>query len=244
MKINDAAKLSGVTVRTLHYYDEIGLLTPSEVSETGYREYDEASLEKLQVILFFRELEFSLQDIKEIMQNPTYDRQEALCRHRELLLQKRERMDKLLQLLEQTIKGEKTMSFQEFDMSEIEKSKKKYANEVKERWGHTQAYRESEERTKDFNHKKWSQLDEAGLKLLKRFADNRHLSPNSDTALSLVNDWKNYISDNFYTCTNEILAGLGLMYSADQRFTENLDKNGEGTAEFMAAAIAEYVKNN
>ena len=141
MKISEVAKLTGVTVRTLHYYDEIGLLKSSEVTETGYRVYSSTDLETLQQILFFRELDFPLNDIREIMGNPTYDRESALQKHKELLLQKRDRIDGLISLVEKTLKGENDMSFRQFDTTEIEETRKKYAAEAKQRWGKNTAYR-------------------------------------------------------------------------------------------------------
>lgn len=148
MKINEVAKLTGITTRTLHYYDEIGLLKPSQITDAGYRLYDENNLSELQQILFFRELNFPLNEIKEIMTNSEYDKTEALKKHKELLLKKRERIDRLVTLVENTIKGDGEMSFKEFDMTEIESAKKKYAKEVKERFGNTEAYTESEEKQK------------------------------------------------------------------------------------------------
>ena len=139
MKINQVAALTGVTVRTLHYYDKIGLLKPSQVTEAGYRLYDGAALGKLQQILFFKELDFPLSDIKEIMTDPRYDKKEALLKQKELLLQKRDRLDGLIKLVENTIKGDMDMSFQEFDMTDIETAKSRYAAEVKRRWGTTSA---------------------------------------------------------------------------------------------------------
>ena len=146
MKISDVAKLTGVTIRTLHYYDEIGLLKPSEVTEAGYRVYNDTDLEVLQQILFFRELDFSLEDIRKIMQNPAYEKEGALRKQKELLLQKRRRLDSLISLVDKTLKGEQDMSFQQFDTTEIEEAKKKYAAEAKQRWGTTAAYAEYEKR--------------------------------------------------------------------------------------------------
>ena len=137
MKISEVAKLSGVTVRTLHYYDEIGLLKPSKTTEAGYRMYSIEDLEKLQQILFFRELDFPLNEIKEIMINPKYDKIEALNKHKELLIEKRKRIDGLVTLIDKTIKGDNNMSFKEFDNSKIEENKRKYSEEVKKRWGNT-----------------------------------------------------------------------------------------------------------
>ena len=145
MKINEVAKLTGVTIRTLQYYDKIGLLKPSEVTDANYRLYNDESLQVLQQILFFRELDFSLKEIKEIMANPNYKKEEALARQRGLLMIKRQRLDRLIELVDNTLKGSERMSFKEFDQTEIIEEKKRYAKEVKERWGTTDAYAESEE---------------------------------------------------------------------------------------------------
>lgn len=240
MKINEVARLTGVTVRTLRYYDEIGLLKPSEVTQAGYRLYDSTTLETLQQILFFRELDFPLSDIKEIMANPHYDKAEALTKHKELLLQKRNRLNRLIKLVESTIKGDETMSFQEFDRTEFEANKNKYAAEVRERWGKTAAYKESEEKTSHYDKQQWEVLDGEALEIIRSFGENRHLPPDSEQAQKLVSRWQSYITANFYHCTNEILSCLGLMYLGDERFQNNIDKNGEGTAAFMAAAIEVY----
>lgn len=240
MKISEIAKLTGITVRTLHYYDEIGLLKPSEITESGYRLYSEESLEILQQILFFRELDFSLGEIKEIMNNPGYDKTEALNNQKKLLIKKRERIDGLINLIDKTIKGDRNMSFKEFDMTEIEKSKNKYASEVKKRWGKTDAYKESEKKTKNYDNDKWQSIDDEGKKILEEFGKHRNCDPDSIIVQNLVEKWKDYITSNFYNCTNEILGCLGLMYVEDERFKENIDKNGEGTAKFLSKAIEIY----
>ena len=242
MMINEVAKLTGVTVRTLHYYDEIGLLKPNNVTEVGYRVYDEEALETLQQILFFRELDFPLSEIKEILTNPNYDKQEALIKHKELLTKKRNRLDNLIQLVDHTMKGEKTMSFKEFDRSEIEKSKKEYAAEVKERWGNTDAYKESAEKTKSYGKEQWEMLNKESGAIFQKFAASKDQAPDSAVAQELVKEWQAYITNHFYTCTKEILAGLGLMYVGDERFRKNIDQFGEGTAAFMSAAIEAYCK--
>lgn len=240
LKINQVATLTGVTVRTLHYYDEIGLLKPSEITKSGYRLYDNTALETLQQILFFKELDFSLNDIKEIMTNPHYDRDEALNKHKTLLVQKRNRLNSLIDLLNHTLKGENNMSFKQFDMTEIERAKKEYAAEVKERWGNTSAYAESETKTHNYDDAQWKILNGEGAAILREFGEYRKIAPDSDTAQELVEKWQHYITANFYNCTKEILSCLGLMYVGDERFTKNIDKNREGTAQFMANAIAIY----
>ena len=243
MKINEVAKLTGVTVRTLHYYDEIGLLPPSEITESGYRIYDEVSLEKLQQILFFRELDFPLNEIKEIMENPNYDKSQALEKQRELLIKKRDRLEQLIALVNRTMEGEQQMSFEEFDITEIEKMKEQYAAEVKERWGDTEAYAQSQEKTSKYSKQQWNFLQGEGDSILQQFGENRNERPDSDIAQELVRKWQDYITVNYYQCTNEILSGLGLMYVADERFTKNIDKYGEGTADFMSKSIQYYVQN-
>ena len=240
MKISEVAKLSGVTVRTLHYYDEIGLLKPSDTTEAGYRVYSNKDLETLQQILFFRELDFPLNEIKEIMTNPNYNKNEALNKHKELLMEKRKRIDGLIALINKTIKGDNIMSFKEFDNSRIEENKRKYSEEVKNRWGNTEAYKEYEKKTSSYDKNSWNTINEEMIEILKEFANNRNEDPNSHIVQSLVEKWRAYITSNFYNCTKEILSGLGLMYIGDERFKENIDKYGEGTAEFMAKAIEIY----
>lgn len=243
MKINEVAKLTGITVRTLHYYDEIGLLRPSKITEAGYRLYEDEALETLQQILFFRELDFPLSEIKKILTNSAFDKSEALHKHRELLAKKRDRLDGLINLVNDTIKGEKTMSFKEFDRTEIENCKEQYAAEVKERWGETEAFAQSEEKTSGYDSQKWKGLNDEGNDLLKAFATVSNHSPDSEAAQVLVQKWQAYITANFYDCTTEILSGLGLMYVNDARFQENIDKNGKGTADFMAKSIAYFCGN-
>lgn len=240
MRISEVAKLTGITVRTLHYYDEIGLLKPSEITEAGYRLYSREDLEILQQILFFRELDFPLSQIKEIMNNPNYDKEEALKKQKELLIQQRQRIEGLIKLIEKRIEGDNNMSFKEFDMNEIEENKKKYAKEVKERWGTSKAYEESEKKTSSYNKEKWGDINQETSEIFKGFAELRNSDPGSEEVQELVRRWQKYITDNFYTCTNEILSGLGLMYVEDERFKENLDKNGEGTVKLMAEAIKIY----
>lgn len=133
MSISQAANLSGVSVRTLQYYDQIGLLKPAAVSESGYRLYTQANLQKLQQILFFRELKFPLKDIIKILNQPDFDYQKALMEQRKLLILQKERLERLIQLTEQgwNEKGELNMNFSAFDKSTIEQ----YQKEAKERFG-------------------------------------------------------------------------------------------------------------
>ncbi len=242
MKINEVAKLTGVTVRTLHYYDEIGLLRPGAVTEAGYRVYDAAELETLQQILFLRELDFPLSEIRELLAQPDYDRDDVLKKQRELLMQKRARLDGLIALLDDTVKGEAKMSFKAFDKSEIEESKRKYADEVKERWGMTEEYRQSAEKDASRSEGERDAMGAQAEEIISAFAAARTLPPESSEARELVKRWQDYISATSYNCTREMLMCLGQMYVGDSRFTENIDRAGAGTAEFMSRAIAAYCK--
>jgi len=242
MKISEVAKLTGVTVRTLHYYDEIGLLKPSRVTDSGYRLYSPGDLEQLQQILFFRELDFSLRDIRLILTDPHYDREAVLRNHRELLLRRRSRIDGLISLIDKTLKGEEDMSFTQFDSTQMEEAKKKYAAEAKQRWGATSAYTEYAEKTKDYDDPQWKLLGGEGAKILSAFGSNRGLDPGSPEAQALVKQWQDFITANFYACTKPILSCLGEMYIGDERFTRSIDSHGEGTALFMAAAIEIYCR--
>ena len=242
MKISDVARLTGVTIRTLRYYDEIGLLRPGAVTEAGYRVYGDADLETLQQILFFRELDFPLEDIRRIMKNPAYDKETALRKQRELLLQKRDRLDSLIELLDRTLKGERDLSFTQFDSTQIEETRRQYAAEAKRRWGDTAAYAEYAQKSARAGDAQQRMLEGEGARILSAFGESRALAPDSAEAQALVKQWQDYITSGYYTCTKEILACLGQMYIGDARFTEHIDRYGAGTAAFMAAAIEIYTR--
>ena len=239
MQITEFAKLTGVSVRTLHYYDEIGLLKPAEVDEwTGYRFYDERNLEKMQQIMFYRELDFSLKSIIEILSSADFDKQKALDEQKKLLILKKERLEKLIFAIDCAKKGEIIMNA--FDNTEFEN----YKNEAKERWGNTDAYKEYSQKSKGYSEEKFNALGEGMEKVLEEFAIcmNSGATFDSEEAQKLVKKLQNYITENFYTCTNEILASLGQMYVADERFKNNIDKHADGTAAFVSEAIACYCK--
>ena len=241
LQIKEFAELTGVSVRTLHYYDEIGLLKPSYVDEqNGYRFYDESSLERMQEILFYRELDFSLKSIAEILASPNYDKQKALAEQKRLLTLKKERLTRLIAALEQAEKGEITMSA--FDNSEYETARQQYEDEAKQRWGDTDAYKESRAKTADYSKYKWNDVLGGLNGVFAEFAACRNGgdSADSETAQRIVKKLKEYITANFYHCTDDILAGLGQMYVCDERFKQNIDSHGEGTTEFVSEAIKIY----
>lgn len=241
LHIKEFAKLCGVSVRTLHYYDEVGLLKPCFVDEqNGYRFYDENSLERMQEILFYRELDFSLKSIAEILSSPNYDKHKALTEQKRLLLLKKERLERLILALEQAENGEIIMN--SFDNSEYETARQQYEDEAKQRWGDTDAYKESKARTAEYSKEKWNAVSEEMDNIFGDFADclNSGERADSDMAKNLVKKLQDYITANFYHCTDEILAGLGEIYVCDERFKRSIDKHSEGTAEFVSKAIKFY----
>lgn len=239
MQIKEFAIATGVSIRTIHYYDEIGLLTPAYVDKiTGYRYYDENSIIRMQEILFYRELDFSLKSIKEILTSPNYDKNKVFNEQKELLILKKERLEKIIFAIDAAMEGENVMSV--FDNSEFEK----YKNEVKEKWGQTEAYKEHSEKTKTYSKEKWNNLASGMDQIMTMFSVcmKNGSEANSTEAQELVRKLQNHISENYYHCTNEILASLGGMYIADERFKNNIDKHAIGTAEYISKAINFYCK--
>jgi len=240
--IGSLSKLSGVSIRALHHYDQIGLLQPSEVAESGYRYYDDAAVERLWQILFYRELDFPLAEIGEILSSPSFDRDRALTEHLNLLTQKRARLDRLIELVSNAMKGEQHMEFKPFDTSEIDALREQYVEEAKARWGNTDAYRESTKRAAKWTEADKKRMEAESGEIFSGFAALVGTDPADARVQALVARWKAFISESYYDCTDEILAGLGQMYVADERFMKNIDKFGAGTAKLMSDAIAVYCK--
>lgn len=229
--VNQVSKLTGVSVRTLHHYDAIGLLKPTEITESGYRLYDDDAICRLQSILFFRELQFPLKDIKAILDSPDYYPAEALNQQIKLLELQYKRLGELI-LYAKKMKGEFKMDFKVFDQSEMEQ----YKEEVKERWGKTKAYQEylqKEKKSPDF-----TALANQLMSLFAEIGTLRQLPPSDEKVQGKISALQNFITENYYTCTDEILDGLGQTYAGDERFRKNIDKaGGDGTAEFVMNAI-------
>ena len=239
MQIKEFSRFTGVSVRTLHYYDEIGLLKPAQVDKTtGYRYYDEHSLLRMQEILFYRELDFPLKRIEEILSAPHYDQSKALQTQKELLILKKERLERLIFAIDGAMKGENVMNA--FDNTEFEK----YKAEAQEKWGKTEAYRQYEEKTAQYPKQKWNDLAAGMDHIMAEFAQcmKSGAAADSDHAQHLVKALQDHITGNYYHCTDQILAGLGQMYVADERFQSNIDKHGDGTAAFICEAIKVYCR--
>ena len=240
LTVQKVSRLTGVSIRTLQYYDRIGLLHPTEYSDAGYRLYDDAALETLQQILLFRELEFPLKDIRKIIESPDFDRGKALEQQIELLTLKKEHIENLIDLARGIkLLGVRHLKFDAFDTKKIDE----YAAQAKASWGNTPAYKEFEEKSKGRTKEQDRDISLGMMDIFAEFGAIRTTDPASEEAQALVKKLQDYITENFYTCTDEILNGLGKMYSGGGEFTKNIDSyGGEGTAEFAHQAIEIYCK--
>ena len=236
MTVHEVSRLTGVSIRTLQYYDRIGLLHPAEYTDAGYRLYDDTALEILQQILLFRELEFPLKEIQRIIQSPSFDRQKALDQQITLLELKKEHLDNLISLAHKIkTTGEKTnMDFSAFDTKKMDE----YAAKAKETWGNTPAYREYEQKAKGRSKAETMEVSRQMMDIFAEFGAIRDGEPSSPEARALVRKLQDFITTHYYTCTDQILSGLGQMYAAGGEMTDNIDSyGGEGTAVFASRAI-------
>lgn len=239
LSIGETAALFGISVRTLRYYDEIGLVKPLEISDSGYRYYGENEISKLQQVMFYRELELSLKEIAHIFDSPDYDSRQALEKHLEMLKLKRRHIDGLIGLVTERLGGT-YMSDIKTTVKQIEETKAKYAKEARERWGNTPEYKQSEEKAASMNADDCNDMAKDMDRIFSALAEIKDSDPADEKALSLVKEWQKHITRFYYNCTDEILSSLGEMYTADERFKANIDRYGEGTAEFLSKAIKAY----
>lgn len=246
MKVKEVANLVGISVRTLHHYDDIGLLTPGETTESGYRLYSNENLETLQQILFFKELGFTLKKIREIISNPSFDRLEALELQRQMLLEERKRIDRMVATIDKTtqhMKGEIDMAnkekFEGFDFSH-----NPYEQEARERWG-DKAVNRSNAKLGNMSKDEQQAMSDKMNAIYRRLADLRNDSPHSDEAQAAIKEWYEFLNNNFgHDYSLDAFKGLGQMYVDDERFTKNIDQFGEGLAVFMRDAMAMYADRN
>jgi MerR family transcriptional regulator, thiopeptide resistance regulator len=245
--VGAVAKLAKVTVRTLHHYDAIDLLRPTDRSDTGYRRYTDADLEQLQQILFFRELGFALGEIRRIMIEPGFDRRRALLAQRSLLGDKARRteamlaaIDRALDALDEGVDMDANEMFAVFGDFKPED----YEAEVEQRWGHTDAYAESARRTSRYAKADWEFIKAEGDAITAAFVDalDRGLPPEDPAVQAVVERHWQHLAHWFYTPTAEMYAGLGDLYVDDLRFTRNIDRARAGLAAFQRAAMRAYAK--
>lgn len=238
MTVKEVSDLTGVSIRTLHYYDQLGLLPAAGHTDSGYRLYDDAALERLQQILLFRELEFPLKDIQRILTNSAFDRRKALAQQIELLTLKKQHLENLISLAQKTLTtGGTYMDFTAFDTQKIQE----YTRQAKQQWGATSAYKEFEQKTAHQTAQEAADMGSRLMEILAVFGGMQHKSPAAPAVQTQVKALQAFITEHYYTCTKEIFAQLGQMYGAGGAFTENINAvGGPGTAEFAAKAIEVY----
>lgn len=243
MRIKEVADLVGVSVRTLHHYDKIGLLVPDEVTDAGYRKYSEGNLEMLQQILFFKKLGFSLEYIRKMMHNPAYDREEALKIQRKMLENEAGKIEKMIKTIDKTLlymKGDIEMTNEE-KFEGIDFTNNPYEEEARKKWG-DEAVEESERRIKKMSDREQEELKERFDEIYTNLSGIRHTAPESEIAQKGIEEWYEYLNE-IGDYSPEAFMGLGQMYVSDKRFTKNIDKYGEGLAQFMCEAMRVFYEN-
>ncbi len=238
--VKQLASIAGVTPRTLHFYDEIGLLSPNRLPDNGYRQYRESDLLRLQQIMFYRELGVTLDDIREILDSSDFDVVDALRQHRDALEGKSQKMQLLIQTIDKTIQhlqGEPDMKkdemFQGFD-PEIQA---KYDKEARERW--PEKYAESQGKWKSYSKERQAQIIAEQSEIPRLMAAYIGQDVSKPEVQALVKRWHQNI-ENFYATNTEVLVGLANMYNDDPRFKAFYDRFDERLAEYMREAIEFY----
>ncbi|SRR5579875_3503639 len=234
------AEASGVSIRTLHYYDEIGLLKPAQISASSYRLYSDADLQRLQQILFFRELGFSLQQIKDILDAPDFDRREALLQHKQELLMRQQRIARLIQTVDRELEREeramavdKQEMFDGFDPEQ-------YEEEGRNLWGNSPTWSESRQRTRKYTREDWQTIRAEGKMISEAIAARMDRAPDDPEVQEWIQRYHQHINDRFYTCTAQIFRGLADCYVQDERFTASWEAIKPGMAHFMSEAMIVY----
>lgn len=236
--VTEVSKLTGVSVRTLHHYDAIGLLRPSAVTEAGYRLYNEDALERLCFIVLYRELGFHLKEIQGILDAPDFDRNRILEHQIRLLEEQKQRLQNRISLAKfLKLTGVRYMDFEEFDRKKIDE----YSAQAKALWGKTDAYREYTQKSKGRSRETEQALGDEMMALFHKVGTLRGNAPDSEAVQSWVKELQDFITGHYYTCTKPILKGLGELYAGGGSMTENIDAaGGKGTGEFARQAINIY----
>ena len=238
MRINEVVKLTGVSARTLQYYDEIGLLIPQKL-DNGYRDYTEENLEKLQKILFYRFLKFKLNDIKELLEDD-FDNLKILEQQRELILREKEKFEVILHNIEKTIsnyKGEQTMTIEEKFNGFKKEDLNKYENQAIEKYG-KDTIEESKKRQSGREEIVTEEFNEV-FRSMAKFKDE-NVDVAEKEVQSKVEDLYNNMNKYAFDCSIEVFSYIGKGYVHNPEFKKNIDKFGEGVAEYTSKAIAKY----
>lgn len=240
--VGRVAGFAGITVRTLHHYDEIGLLVPSERTYAGHRRYNDTDLDRLQQILFYRELGFPLDEVAALLDDPDADPRAHLRRQHELLTARIEKLQKMAAAVEHAMEArtmginltpeEKFEVFGDFDPD-------RYADEVEERWGDTEAYRQSQRRTASYTKEDWKRINGEMDAIHHRMAAllGGGVPADSEAAMDVAEEHRRFITRAYYDCGHEMHACLGEMYVADERFTATYEAVRPGLAVYMRDAI-------
>ena len=237
--------MANTSVRTLHHYDNIGLLASARNAKNKYRMYEETDLLKLQQILFFRELDFKLEEIKAILQNPNFNIADALKDHKQMILLRRKRLDALLVTIDKTINKitkKKYMKDEELYDSFTKEEMEKLADEAKERWGNTPEYKESEKKMRSMTKEQMDVIKKEGDDISRKAAALMGKDVQSSEVQAVIAMHYKHLS-NFYTPTPEMYRGLAEMYVGDTRFTEHFESYAKGLAQFMHDAMIVFVEN-
>ncbi|WP_030331433.1 MerR family transcriptional regulator [Micromonospora parva] len=240
--VGQVAKVAGVTVRTLHHYDEIGLLSPSGRTSAGYRRYDDADLQRLQLVLYYRELGFPLEEITAIIDDPAADPAAHLRRQHELLTVRLKRLQEMVTAIEFAMEATK-MNIQLTPEERFEVfgdfSPEEHEAEAEQRWGDTDAYRESNRRASRYGKEDWLRIraenEDWGRRIVALMAAGA--PADSAEAMELAEEHRQLICRWFYECSYEMQTGLADMYLADERFTAHYENIAEGLAAYLHEAI-------
>jgi DNA-binding transcriptional MerR regulator len=240
--VGDVAEVARVTVRTLHHYDEIGLLRPTARSGSAYRLYSDADLARLQQILFYRDLGFALDDVARILRDPTFDRRRALTAQRALVAAKRQRLDAMLALIDKTLDAlDNGTAMKPEEMFEVFGDFDPHAHdaEVRERWGETPEFAESARRTRRYTKDDWTAIKSEGAAIVEDFrkAFVAGARPHDREVRAIAERARLHIDRWFYPCSRQMHAGLGRMYVDDSRFAHHYEKHAAGLAQFVCDAI-------
>ena len=240
-RIKQVAALSGVTVRTLHHYDDIGLLSPCARTEAGYRLYDEDDLLRLQQVLIGRELGLSLEAIRRSLDDPQFDRRQALFAQRAQLQGRAERAAEMIRAIDAALVIEEEKSMSKPDIKKIFDGfdPAPYEAEAERRWGETEAYKVSARRTQSYTEAEWQRLkNEQGAILADALhAMNDGIQPNEPRAMDVAERHRLSIDRWFYPCSVTLHCGLADLWEADRRYADNIDKHGAGLTQYLAAAV-------
>ena len=239
--VKEAGKMTGVSVRTLHHYDDIGLLKPTQVTEAGYRLYDDAAIHRLRLILLMRELQFSLPEICELLNAPDTVRNQQLEQQIQKLEQKRSQLDNRITFARGLqMMGVNNMNLEGYQKDQLDDQ----IAQAKKLWGKTDAWQQYEHKSASRTKEQDADIEKNLMELFRQTGPTRFSAPDSPEAQAWVQQLRDFITEHFYDCTPQILLGLGRMYAGGGSMTENIDKaGGAGTAAFAHQAIEIYCKN-